>query len=348
MIEEARTANNVRSFGALAGTRERRESSPGRLSSGEFRPAQEGRAINQELAHAAGFTAGRFAVYYDVIEPASGPTRPTVVMLHGGAHTGACYLRTVDGRPGWAQVFAARGHRVVTPDWPGIGRSCTIAPEDHTGEVVVEGLGALLATLPPPLFLVTHSMSGAYGWRLLELHKDRVARVVGVAPSPPGNIIPEPEIIAESDTEVELQAGPIRFHLSKRAPYRVDRAFIDKKVVGDGRFFPRHLVDAYAATLQAIPARLILARQNFARGQIRVERPQALAGKRVLVLTGTNDIDHTRAIDGATARWLTEAGAKADFIYLGDRGIVGNGHMLMLEENSDAIAALILDWLEQP
>jgi hypothetical protein len=128
----------------------------------------------------------------------------------------------------------------------------------------------------------------------------------------------------------------------------IDRAFIERKVVGDGRFFPRHLIDTYAATLQAIPARLILARQNFARGQIRVENLQALAGKRILVLTGTNDIDHTRAIDGGTAQWLAEAGAKADFIYLGDRGIVGNGHMLMLEENSDAIAAIILDWLEHP
>jgi len=300
------------------------------------------------LRQTAGLTTGKLAVYYDLLEPASGPTRPTVVMLHGGAHTGACYLRTVDGRPGWAHVFAARGHRVVTPDWPGIGRSGYVAPGEHSGETVVQGLGALLATLPAPLVLVTHSMSGAYGWRLLELHKERIARVVGVAPSPPGNILPEPEIIGETDSAVELQAGPMRFRLDKRAPFMVDRAFVEKKVVGDGCFFPRQLVEAYAASLQPIPARLILERQNFAQRQLRVTAPQSLAGKRILVLTGTNDIDHSRAVDGATAQWLNSAGAKADFIYLGDRGIIGNGHMLMLEENSDDIAAIILDWLEQP
>ncbi|HXP30680.1 MAG TPA: alpha/beta fold hydrolase [Stellaceae bacterium] len=306
------------------------------------------RPATPPLRHAVGLTAGKVAVYYDLLEPAAGPTRPTVVMIHGGAHTGACYLRTVDGRKGWAHLFAARGHRVAVPDWPGIGRSGYVPPEEHTGAAIVQGLGTLLATLPPPLFLVTHSMAGAFGWRLLELHREHIARVVGVAPAPPGNILPEPEMLGETESAVELQAGPLRFRLDKRAPFLCDRAFIDKKIVGDGRFFPRHLVEAYAASLLPIPARLIFERLNVGGSQIRVQQPQALAGKRILVVTGTNDIDHSRAVDGATAQWLGDAGAKPDFIYLGDRGIIGNGHMLMLEENSDDIAAIILDWLAQP
>ena len=32
---------------------------------------------------------------------------------------------------------------------------------------------------------------------------------------------------------------------------------------------------------------------------------------------------------------------------LGDRGIAGSGHMLMLEQNSDEIAEIILEWLER-
>jgi hypothetical protein len=43
--------------------------------------------------------------------------------------------------------------------------------------------------------------------------------------------------------------------------------------------------------------------------------------------------------------WLNANGAKADFWFLADRGIVGNGHMLMLEDNSDAIADIMLEWL---
>jgi hypothetical protein len=44
--------------------------------------------------------------------------------------------------------------------------------------------------------------------------------------------------------------------------------------------------------------------------------------------------------------WLNEHGAKADFIYLGDRGIAGNGHMMMLENNSAALANQIMAWIE--
>jgi hypothetical protein len=64
-----------------------------------------------------------------------------------------------------------------------------------------------------------------------------------------------------------------------------------------------------------------------------------------LVLTSTEDADHLRMIDAGIVTFLNENGAKAD-IYLGDRGIVGNGHRMMMEKNSDAIAQLILSWLE--
>ena len=51
------------------------------------------------------------------------PGKPPVVMVHGGGHTGTCYLATPDLRPGWAPRFAAAGRNVFVPDWPGHGRS---------------------------------------------------------------------------------------------------------------------------------------------------------------------------------------------------------------------------------
>src|SRR5438477_7899680 len=68
------------------------------------------------------YSIGRFdhpPTYYEVLTPAAGSTKPPVVMIHGGAHTGACYLATPDGRQGWAHVFVAQGYQVVVPDWPG-------------------------------------------------------------------------------------------------------------------------------------------------------------------------------------------------------------------------------------
>jgi len=49
----------------------------------------------------------------------------------------------------------------------------------------------------------------------------------------------------------------------------------------------------------------------------------------------------------ATVRYLAQAGVKSTFIRLPDVGIHGNGHMMMLEKNSDAIAKVMADWLDR-
>ena len=45
--------------------------------------------------------------------------------------------------------------------------------------------------------------------------------------------------------------------------------------------------------------------------------------------------------------WLNANSTKADFLFLADRGIVGNGRMLMLEDGAATRSpASILDWLD--
>lgn len=298
------------------------------------------------MRHRTGFV-GSSAVYYEEFAPLESRARATVVMIHGGAHSGSCFQRTACGEPGWAYRFAERGYRVIVPDWPGIARSGYVAPEALSGEAVVRGLGTLVESLDTPVTLLTHSMSGCYGWSLLERYRERIARVIGVAPSPPGNIQREPEIVRETDDEIEVQSRELRVRVPKRSPFIPDRAFVEKKLVGESRFFPRQLLAEYTASLIPIPQRLLAERQNIRGTQLRIGDPRRLAGKPVFVITGTEDVDHRRSIDEPIVTWLNESGARAEFCYLGDVGIAGNGHMLMLEENSNQIADVILDWLEQ-
>lgn len=301
--------------------------------------------MRSEPQHRAGVTEAPPSVYFDVLEPGDGQAVATVVMIHGGSHSGSCYLRTVDGRPGWAYVFARRGYRVVVPDWPGTGRSAAVPLDRLTADVVVEGLGQLVASLEGPVILLTHSMGGALGWRVAELARERIDRLVAVAPGPPGNIMSEPKILREAGSEIEIESGPIRYSLHLDRWHQNDRDFVERKLIGASRFFPRHLVDAYAASLLATAPRLLYQRRNVRGSQVKVADPRRFAGLPILVVTGSEDLDHTREIDGATVDWLKAAGAKAEFLWLADVGIVGNGHMLMLEENSDAIAERILGWL---
>jgi hypothetical protein len=45
--------------------------------------------------------------------------------------------------------------------------------------------------------------------------------------------------------------------------------------------------------------------------------------------------------------YLEQAGVHTTFIRLADIGIHGNGHMMMMEKNSDEIVQVIVDWLDE-
>jgi len=283
--------------------------------------------------------------YYEVLEPIGESRKPPMVLISGGAHTGACYLATADGRPGWAHAFVRAGYKVIVPDWPGVGRSGYIPLGDLTGEVVVEGLGKIVASLGQPAIIMTHSMSGAYGWKLVEKYGQHIAKVVAVAPGPPGNIQTVSDIISETADTVVVR-GSVTMTINLKQPVISDRNCVEVKLVGKSSQFPREHIGVYTSSLSPIPPRLLYQRRNVRGSQLKVSDFSNYRGKRVLVMTGTADVDHARELDGAIVEWLNQNGAKADFIYLGDRGIVGNGHMMMLENNSDALAEQVVSWIE--
>ena len=57
-------------------------------------------------------------------------------------------------------------------------------------------------------------------------------------------------------------------------------------------------------------------------------------------------IHHDKLTHG-TIGYLEQAGVPVDYLQLADIGIRGNGHMMMFEENSDEIAEIILEWIEE-
>ncbi|AOB31761.1 hypothetical protein AKI39_15235 [Bordetella sp. H567] len=287
--------------------------------------------------------------YFETLEPAGESRKPPVLLIHGGAHTGSCYMTTADGRPGWAYAFAARGYRVVVPDWAGTGRSGYVPYTDLSGEMVVRGLGNVLMSLDQPAIVMTHSMSGPFGWKLLEQYGDRIAALVAIAPGGPGNVSAPTEIVSDTpDTvEVRLAPGALAFKLSRKDPFVAERNWAAKKLVGTSTRFPREHLDDYLAMLNVIPPRLLLERVNYGNSAPRVTDFNGYKNKRVALILGTNDADHPVAVDKPIVDWLNQNGARAEFIPLAERGITGNGHMMMMESNSDQIADGIIAWLEE-
>lgn len=170
--------------------------------------------------------------------------------------------------------------------------------------------------------------------------------LVGVAPGPPGNIQPEAKVIERGDDFVEVQVLEIRWRISLDEPMVPGEALVKTKLIGDSTRFPRHVTDAYRRTLRGIAPRLLYQRQNVAGSQLNVTDMANFDGKPILVITGEHDIDHPREVDGAIVDWLNENGAAAEFNFLVDNVVGGNGHMIMLEDNSGEVAAIIADWIE--
>lgn len=87
--------------------------------------------------------------------------------------------------------------------------------------------------------------------------------------------------------------------------------------------------DLIACTLQKEPARKLANFQN------------------IPVLLLVSEASYHAPYDHCTARYLEQGGAPVEFMRLSDKGINGNGHMMMLELNNLAIAELLKSWLDQ-
>lgn len=305
---------------------------------------QAGATRRQALSRVLGrqcFYSGTEAhpIYVDRLGVA-GTGRLPIVLVHGGGHTGACYLTTPDGRPGWAPVFAC-GREVFVPDWPGHGRSPMRADFATLSSVeIATSLQRLLEEIGPAVLLV-HSASGPMAWWIAEQSPQAVAAIVGVAPGGPANLLPvlpdDAEAVARLKDDESLGC-PVRVDEDK--PLFIPPEFMRAYWANSGRF-PKQSFEAYRRSIVPESARLMNERFNIGGRGLRIADPANLAALPILIVTGDSDPRHPRAVDGATAQYLG-----AEFAWLPERGIAGNGHMPMCEDNSDEIAALIVAWLE--
>jgi pimeloyl-ACP methyl ester carboxylesterase len=296
------------------------------------------------MRHIVRLVASKIPMFLESLIPERDTGKTPFLLVHGGAHTGACFLATAGGDPGWAHHFVAAGHPVHILDWPGAGRSGP-APLDLDGETLCRFLGEALETINEASVLVTHSMSGAYGWRLLESHGQLVHRLVAIAPAPPGNIQPRPELLAESEVMVTVRGTALDISFPLDRPFLLPRQFAVNKLLGNTTRFPMAVLDTYIASLQPLLPKLLYERQNVRGSQLCIRDFTHFAGKEILVVTGSDDTDHPRHLEAATVAWLAQCGARPEFRFLPELGISGNGHMLMLEDNAGDTARLILDWV---
>ena len=316
-------------------------------------------------------------MYVEFLRPALVTRKYPLVLFHGAAQTATNWMGTPDGRAGWADYFLSQGYVVYMVDQPARGRSAwhsstnaalsglspaTVAqrftaPEvkgswpqakKHTqwpgsgpgkgqkGDAIFDSFyatqveyiagtvetqtmmraaGTALLDKIGPAILLTHSQGGTFGWLLSDSRPKLVKGIIAVEPAGP------------PFENTVTTAGNAR-------PWGVT----DIPVTYDS---PANSASDIRAVREAA-----IEGPDLAPCWKQSDPPRQLSNlKSIPVLIVTAEASYHAVYDHCTAKYLAQAGVKNTLLRLADAGIHGNGHMMMLEKNSDEIAAALHKWI---
>ncbi|WP_339671495.1 alpha/beta hydrolase [Dasania marina] len=257
-----------------------------------------------------------------------------ITFVHGGGGQGSEFLRTPDNRPGWVHAFLAAGYPVYVLDRPGHGRC-------HWNESVLgPSMGVPNYELLYPRFVepAKHEL-----WKEASLHSqwpgdpqcgDRFMASQGVMATTLEAAQRHAEAIADQLFKLtgptvilsHSAGGPCGWALAAVGGDSVAAIVAVEPLGYPGQ---EHLLGCFDNGLAAA---------SFAGEFNPYERP-------VLLVTG--EATWMREANAKTAEFLVAQGYGAEHILLEERGITGNGHMMMSELNSDKIAGFLVNWLDE-
>ena len=221
------------------------------------------------------------------------------------------------GDPAYEQLRAKAQASVETPMQTGEEGKRIRA---HIEGANRDAVAALLDRIGPAI-LVTHSRSGPTGWVIADARPRLVKAVVSVEPSGPPFF--DPPSPAEPDSPIVRPWGIAYLPMEFSPPINQTEDFAPFRTVAP------EAPDLVACSIPRGPQRKLV---NL------VDVP-------VLILQG--QASYHAPYDHCTANFLTSAGVAADFVRLADRGITGNGHLMMIETNNEEIANLAAAWLSE-
>jgi len=328
------------------------------------------------------FLANQSYVEYQIPEEQEHPY--PIVFFPGGGQTGTNFMGTPDDRAGWAQFFLAHGYAVYVVDenargkapWsldldgpiPAAGRYASVEqmftaielynkwPQAHlhtqwpgTGlhgdpifdqflasqvpsnpnfvqqELLERAAGAEILDKIGPALILTHSLSGPYGWVIADARPSLVKGVLAIEPNGP----PFHDIVDIGPPNWFTNGALSRPWGITRTPITYAPSVTD----------PSQLSFAQDAT-SASPDLVRCFRQTAPAHQL-----PTLKGIPILIVT--SEAGYHAPYDDCTSDYLTQAGVPNTHVHLGETGIHGNGHMMMIEKNNLDIAALIDNWIKR-
>ncbi|MBZ5643839.1 MAG: hypothetical protein LAO19_13840 [Acidobacteriia bacterium] len=312
---------------------------------------------------------------------------PVVFIGGGAGQTALTELQTPDGRPGWAYDFLNAGYTVYVMDYPGRGRSLFLPKSDADGKLsaprtsplmeevwsggrppstpqstwpqytkqtewpgdgpkkgkmgdpifdqfaktelpvvlggnvekyTTDALISLLDAIGQPVILLLHSGVSTSGWELADARPKLIKGIVAAEPVAP------PIENAERG-----QTGPGRLWGLTNLPVHYDPPIAAASELQTVRQDKADGPDLIPCWVQKEPARKLI----------------NLEGIPVLDVSG--EASYHRPYSHCIAKWLNQAGVKTTYVNLEDVGLRGNGHIMLAEKNSAAIAKFLQGWIDK-
>jgi pimeloyl-ACP methyl ester carboxylesterase len=267
-------------------------------------------------------------VYVEHWIPASVRHPFPVVLIHGGYGQGTDWISTPDGRRGWASQFLEQGYRVYVVDRPGQGRN-PHQPFVHglydaqapTFENVARAIGGAAAGTT-----AAHTQWPGTG----QADDPAIAQVVASLDQPMGNNAITQNLWRSRGALLLDEIGPsiLMTH-------------------GDGSVFAWVTAQDRPSLVKGIVAVEQDAQAAQSLQGLAATTPALLAKlSSVPIAIVTADASSSNATDPGAADALRQAGCTVEHIRLADRGIRGNGPMVMMEKNNRDALRPILDWMQ--
>jgi len=203
----------------------------------------------------------------------------------------------------------------------------------------IDALAALLDRIGPAIILV-HSQSGAYAWPLAQARPALVKAIVAAEPSGP----PAHDVVVKS-----IQRFDVAWEGAQKQTdddYYRDNPGVKRYGLTNTPldYAPALTADSPLAFVQQDKPE----RPDLSRCWLQKEpaRKLPLVGERPVMLLEA-EASFYAGYNHCNVAYLRQAGVAVEFIKLADLGIKGNGHMMMMEKNSDQIAQVIADWLDK-
>ena len=195
-------------------------------------------------------------------------------------------------------------------------------------ELSRDAILALLEKIGPSI-LLTHSQSGTIGWPVADARSDLVKAILAVEPNGPPFFDVETSPRANTSTP-----DWSRYSATQGRPWGITAEPLS------------YSPPAAKATDLSIVQQDKPDAPNVNRCWVQASPARQLPNLQKLpILVVTSEASYHTPYDHCTVKYLEQAGVHPTWIKLGEAGIHGNGHMMMLEKNNMEIAAVMSAWL---